>query len=454
MNRQPPDHSPDNPNNEDNNEDDDLFIMSDTHDEDTLYTHERLENKINILKRLTEISIVLNSTLKPKRLLEHIMDAAAEITNAQSASVLLWNSKTNELRFAATTTDIRGQELIGKPVPLEDSIAGKIWTEQKVLRVNNVQSEPKHYDKFDSVIDFQTQSILGVPLVSRNHPIGVLEVVNKRQLPWTEDDANYISILAAQAAVAIEGAQLVTALQKANEELSQLDKLKNDFIAIASHELRTPLGVILGYASFLQETEDHQVSEHASKVVGSAIQLRHIIEDLTNLRYIQANESDLRRDNIVLRDLLMDIQHDILSLSEAQGHRMRFNLPPEEIVVYVDRVRMGMVLSNLLNNSLRFTPQGGSILVSVETRDNREAWISITDNGIGIEETQLERIFEKFYQVEDHMTRKHGGLGIGLSIAKALTEAHGGRIWAKSGGLGQGATFTIALPLATNGSHS
>jgi GAF domain-containing protein len=158
------------------------------------------------------------------------------------------------------------------------------------VQVNNVHDDPRHYRKIGTTRGFETRSILGVPMTAKDRPIGVLEVLNKRTLPWTGDDRSYMSILAAQAAVAIESARLVERLRKANQELNELDKLKNDFIAIASHELRTPLGVILGYASFLQDTSEGAVNEHATKVMNSALQLRRIIEDMTSLRYLKAKQ--------------------------------------------------------------------------------------------------------------------------------------------------------------------
>jgi signal transduction histidine kinase len=283
---------------------------------------------------------------------------------------------------------------------------------------------------------------------SRNRVIGVLEAVNKRQPPWTQDDLNYLSIIAAQAAVAIEGAQMVAALQKANDELSQLDKLKSDFIAIASHELRTPLGVILGYTSFLQESQDEQVRQLASRVVTSALQLRGIIEDLTNLRYMEQKEGDLHREMIPLGEFLNEIIHDMLPLVEARRHRLQYAPPSPDLQVSIDRTRMGMALTNVLNNALRFTPENGRIIVQADVHNGGEIWVTVTDTGIGLTRDQLDRIFESFYQVEDHMTRHQGGMGIGLSIAKAMVEAHGGRIWASSGGLNHGSTFTITIPLA------
>jgi signal transduction histidine kinase len=381
-------------------------------------------------------------------MLSTLMDTAAEIVDAEAASVLLWDNTNQELRFAATTTGVAGQALIGKLVPLEGSIAGTVMHENRIVAVNNAENDPRHYSKLDQEIEFRTRSILGVPMRSKNRVIGVLEAVNKRSTPWTKDDGYYLSILAAQAAVAIEGAQMVAALQKANDELSQLDKLKSDFIAIASHELRTPLGVILGYASFLQDATDPEVQTHAGKVVASALQLRRIIEDLTNLRYLEQHQSELYREHVAINEFVRDAVQEIAELSTAKGHRLAYQPLPENVYVSVDRSRMSMALINVLNNAVRFTPDYGHIGVEIELRGKREVWIHVHDNGVGIPKDQLARIFDRFVQVEDHMTRTNGGLGIGLSIAQALVEAHGGRIWASSPGANQGATFTIALPVA------
>jgi signal transduction histidine kinase len=416
-------------------------------DPDSLQQYiQQLEAKVNSLMRLVEISTVLNSTLRLKPLLSTIMDSAAEIVDAEAGSVLLWDAKTQELRFAATNTGKSGEKLIGKPVPLEGSIAGTVLRENRVVVVDDVRRDPRHYKKMDRESDFETRSVLGVPMRSKARVIGVLEAVNKRRLPWTQEDVNYMTILAAQAAVAIESAQMVTALQKANEELSQLDKLKSDFIAIASHELRTPLGVILGYASFLQEATDEEVRALASKVVNSALQLRRIIEDLTNLRYLEEKATDLDIEKVVLRDFLQSAIHDVRELAEARRHTLVFNEPPPHLRVAIDVIRMGMAVTNVLNNALRFTPDGGTITIDAEVRGQQVA-VMVHDNGVGIARENLERIFERFVQVEDHMTRTTGGMGIGLSIARALVEAHGGKIWASSPGLNQGSTFTITMPL-------
>lgn len=407
-----------------------------------------IDRKVDILTHLAQTSAVLNSTLELKPLLAYLMDTAADITDCEAASVLLWDSKRRELYIAATTSSSDDLHLVGQSVPLEGSIAGTVMRSQECLKVENAHADPRHYRKLDNTKGFETRSILAVPLTAKDRTIGVLEVLNKRQLPWADDDVTYLSILADQAAVAIRSAQLMVELRKANEELSELDKLKNDFIAIASHELRTPLGVILGYASFLQEMSDGEVSEHATKVVNSALQLRGIIEDLTNLRYLKEGETTITRGYVGVNTLLDDMLGDVMTMGDARGHRLEVIHSPEDLLLYVDPVRITMALTNVLNNAIRFTPNGGHIVVEASRHSKDEAWITVTDDGIGLHHSHLERIFDEFYQLEDHMTRRHGGLGIGLSIARALVAANGGRIWASSDGLGQGATFTLALPLA------
>lgn len=414
---------------------------------------EQLEEKVAMLTRLLDVTAVLNSALlstssRVDTLLTYLMDVAADITGCEAASVLLWNGNTQELFFAATTSNNAGAtSLIGKPVPLDNSIAGTILREKRVIQVDETHSDPRHYSKVDEELEFVTRSLLGVPMIAKQKVIGVLEVVNKRQLPWTEADQTNLMLLAEEAAVAIDVAQMVVALRKANTELSELDKLKSDFIAIASHELRTPLSVILGYASFLQEERDEAVSAHATKVMESALQLRRIIESMINLRYLKQNPSDLKRENILISNLLHDIERDAQTLIDPAKHALRF-YNEQDGYISIDRARMIMAMTNILSNAASFTPEGGTITIEARQPNDREAWISITDTGIGLEEDKLERIFEEFYQVEDHMIRHHGGLGIGLSITRALVRAHGGRIWASSPGLNQGTTFTVALPLA------
>jgi signal transduction histidine kinase len=398
------------------------------------------------LSRLVEISLTLNSTLDLDQLLKFIIKTAADVLDCEAASILLFDEKREEL-FFATSSDSDLKQLAEIPVPIEGSIAGSIFRENQPLMINNVQADPRHFSQVGKQLDFNPRSLLGVPMRIRSNVTGVLEALNKRGGEFNDDDVHLLSVIASQAAVAIHNARLVQALQKAYTELSRLDKLKSDFIAIASHELRTPLGVILGYATFLKEDARGDLTEHAEIVLNSAIKLRGLVEDMTNLNLMHVGETHLELQNVSIQSILQAACKEIQVASEAKGQKLFQQMPDEGITVNADPNKLERVFSNILNNAVRFTPEGGEVRVLVQP-EQREVWIVIKDNGVGIPANELENIFDEFYQVEDHRTRRHGGLGLGLSIARGLIILHNGRIWAESEGIGRGVSLKVVLPLA------
>jgi GAF domain-containing protein len=225
------------------------------------------------LAQLVRISVTLNSTLDPAELLRYIIEKAAELLGCEAASILLYDERRAQLYFT-TATGSDTNKLAEIPVPLEGSIAGSVFRENRPMVINNVANDPRHFTGVGQKVQFQSRSLLAVPMRIRSQVTGVLEALNKRAGDFNDNDMRLLSVIASQAAVAINNAHLVQALQQANEELSRADKLKSDFMAIASHELRTPLGVILGYATFLKEDAKGELSEHANMVLTSALRLR------------------------------------------------------------------------------------------------------------------------------------------------------------------------------------
>ncbi len=404
-----------------------------------------LERRVAALERILKISQILISTLQLEPLLQTITQAATELTDTEASSIMLVDKNTGELRFEAVSGSKR-EEVKRVTVPLEGSIAGWIVREGKPLVISDVRQDPRFYAQVDETTDFETRSILGVPLQVRGKVIGVLEALNKTgDGIVTQDDMHTLSTLAAHAAIAIENARLVTDIQKAYEELSELDRLKSDFVAIVSHELQTPLTVILGYASFLKEEATGAASEQLDAVMRSALRLRSLIDDVINLRHIETGEAELELEHLSLNELVTAIMTEFASLAEARKQSVSIELASQPPMVEADRQKLHLVLANLLSNAIKFTPEGGRIQVEVETRGN-EVWVSVRDTGIGIPPRKQERIFDRFYQVEPSLTRRFGGMGLGLSIAKGMVELHGGRIWVESVE-GMGSSFTFALPL-------
>lgn len=397
------------------------------------------------LARLVEISRILNSATNVDRLLHYIIKQAASLTNAEAASILLLDPHTQQLHFRASSNAGHG-DMANIPVPLDSSIAGAILTENRPMLIRDVRQDPRWNPAASQSIQFETKSILGVPMHDvKRQPIGVLEALNKQDGSFTREDAKTLVILADIAGVAIERARLSESLQHAYEELNELDQLKTDFIAVASHELRTPLSVIMGYVSFLQEEANEETASQLDSVMGAAIHLRDLIQAMLNLRYVDAGETTLKLAPINFVQLSQEIMVTARETAVTKHQIINANLPITPLRVKADKSVLEVAINNLMNNAIRFTPNGGEININLKQQGS-EAWFSIKDNGIGIPEDKIERIFNRFYQLEPALVREHGGLGIGLSIAKDLVEMQNGRIWAESVE-NQGSTFTIALPL-------
>ncbi len=243
--------------------------------------------------------------------------------------------------------------------------------------------------------------------------------------------------------------RMEAALQAQNARLQELDTLKSSFISTVSHELRTPLASILGYAEFLEDgiggplTSDQQC--FVSQIHLGAKRLEALVDDLLDFARLEAGALRLNCQEEELRQQVREVVASFTPLAESKQIALEVGLPDQELPLRMDGMRISQVLTNLLSNAFKFTPPGGRIRVALSAHD-QEVKLSVEDSGIGISREHLPYLFERFYQVDPSFTRVHGGAGLGLPIAKALIEAHGGRIGAESQ-VGQGARFWFTLPL-------
>lgn len=404
-----------------------------------------LDNKR--LLRMVEISRTLNSETHLDLLLSQIIKEAAGLTNAEAASIFLLDPRTRQLRLTASSNPLPANTT-HLPISLDNSIAGAVVKANRPMYIQDVSQDPRWNQQIDVAIDFQTKSILGVPMRNANkQPVGVLEAINKLGEPhFSRDDFETMVVLADIAGVAVEKARLITELEQVNAELAELDELKSNFIAIASHELRTPLSVILGYVSFLRDEASPDMAGRMDSVLEAALHLRTLIQDMLNLRYVDAGETAVDRTHVDFGQLVRDTNPQTYETAVARQQQISLAISPTPLPVFIDRSMIEVVLGNLLDNAVQFTPQNGRIHITVQAQGS-EVWFSIKDSGPGIAEAHLSRIFKRFYQVESPLHRNHGGLGLGLSIAKELVELNHGRIWAESIE-GIGSEFFVSFPLA------
>jgi CheY-like chemotaxis protein/nitrogen-specific signal transduction histidine kinase len=242
----------------------------------------------------------------------------------------------------------------------------------------------------------------------------------------------------------------MTGRKHVEDLLREADRRKDEFLATLSHELRNPLAPIRNALEVMRRTgRDAAVSDRALGIMERQLQqLVRLTDDLLDVSRITRNRVELRRERIDLRSVVRGAVETIEPLSEAAGHTVTVDLPNQPLWVYADFTRLAQAFSNLLNNAVKYTDRGGRISVSA-TVDGREAVVTLSDTGIGIDPKVLPFIFDMFMQVDQGPSRSRSGLGIGLTLARRLIELHEGRIEVSSDGSGAGTTFRVRLPLVT-----
>jgi histidine kinase len=244
-----------------------------------------------------------------------------------------------------------------------------------------------------------------------------------------------------------ELAQLGIRFNQMAEALNQVESMRRRLIADVSHELRTPLTAIKGYMEGLMDgvlPADHETFQ---QIHAEAERLNRLVDDLQELSRVEAHAYPLDVRPVDVPSLLRTVTKRLTSQAESKRISLDLDVDPNLPRVLADEDRVIQMLTNLIGNALQYTPEGGKVAI-IATQVDDEIQISVRDSGIGIPPQHIQHIFDRFYRVDKSRSRRAGGgSGIGLTIARALVEAYGGRIWAESTGEGQGSTFTFTLPI-------
>jgi signal transduction histidine kinase len=242
-------------------------------------------------------------------------------------------------------------------------------------------------------------------------------------------------------------------LERANRRLQEMDRLKSELLANVSHELYTPLNIILGFSQALLDGLHGSLSEEQSRLVeniqGSGRRLKSSFDDLTDMAKLSANEVVIHPQEVPLEPLVNGMQALIERSAGEKEIDINVELEPRVETVWADEAKLKRMLYELLSNAVRFTPPKGQISLRTflhPTEHPDELHLQVADTGIGIPLDELEEIFDPFQQVDSSLSRRYGGLGLGLAVVRHYAELHGGRVWAESEP-GHGSTFTLALPL-------
>lgn len=236
-------------------------------------------------------------------------------------------------------------------------------------------------------------------------------------------------------------------LQIHAQALKDADRRKDEFLATLAHELRTPLAPLRNGLDLLQRNPNGEKAGDIRNMMDrQLVHLVRLIDDLLDVSRVSQGKIELRKEPVRIDEIVRSATEASRPLIDGAGHRLNIELSENALWVEGDEIRLSQAMSNLLNNAAKYTPAGGSITVGVRVEANR-AVISVTDTGVGIPEDMQAKVFQLFTQIDDHLQRSQGGLGIGLALVRQLVEMHGGSVEAYSAGPGTGSQFTIKLPL-------
>ncbi len=379
--------------------------------------------------RLIEISRDLASTLDLDTLLDDIVRASADITHAEAASILLYDDTSRQLYFQVAT-NIDEPTMRGLVVPLEKSIAGWIVTNRKSVRIDDAHKDLRFFSDVEQTVGYETKSLLGIPLITKNKVVGVLEVINKKRGRFTDPDESMLTVLGAQAAVAIENARLFQ---------------QSDLIAEFVHELRTPLAS-LSTATYLllrPEMSREQRDQIVNNIHNETLRLNSLASSFLDLARLESGRVQFRKTRFSLADLLYECRDVMMTKAQETNVQIRIDVPNDMPLMEADRDKIKQVVLNLISNAIKYNRGNGSVIITGNF-DEAEQSIIVQDTGVGIPEEAIPHLFEKFYRVREH-ENKASGTGLGLSISKQIVQGHNGSLEVKSK-MGVGTSFTVHLP--------
>jgi signal transduction histidine kinase len=385
---------------------------------------------LNQYINLLEIARDLASTLDLESLLNKIVLVAADLTDAEEASILLYDHKNNELRFAAASNVDENPELKHLVVP-QDSIAGWTALHQEPVFVPDVHEDNRFSDLVEKAIEFKTNSIIAVPLITRNQLIGVLEVINKRQNLFSSDDLELLQTLSAQAAVAIQNSRLFE---------------QSDLISDLVHELRTPLSSIGTIAYLLKQDNLSQPRklELIDTIQSETTRLNNMVTSFLDVVRMEAGMIQFELEVFDFNELLKDCLFMMLPAANDNNITVLYHIPDQPIKIEADKEKIKQVLINLISNAIKYNRKNGKIWIKYNIV-KKQFEFHIKDNGIGIDEEEKQKLFSKFFRskfVENNIS----GTGLGLSICKQIIDNHNGNIWMQSE-KSKGSIFSFSLPL-------
>lgn len=432
-------------------------------------SNELFSEQADMVDMINRLGQMLAAEPDLKRIVQALTDAATEVTRAQFGS-FFYNvlDEKGESYMLYTLSGVPREHFAHFPMPRATDLFGPTFRGDGTILSSNVKNDPR-YGKNSPYFGMPkghlpVVSYLAVPVISRSGEVfGGLFFGHSSEGVFNERDARVCEGLAGQAAIAMDNARLIDEIRREQVKSKELyereqearlhaetaNRMKDEFLAIVSHELRSPLNAILGWTSVVRggNLHEEELESALETIERNARTQAQLIEDILDYERIVTGKIKLNVQEVDL-DRVVHLAVDVVRPAiESKEIKLQIVLDTAQRPVMGDPDRLQQVIWNLLSNAVKFTPRGGKIQVQLK-HVNSHVQVVVSDTGQGIELDFLPYVFERFRQGDTKTTRKHGGLGLGLAIAKHIVELHGGAIHAQSEGTGKGSTFSFSLPVA------
>lgn len=439
---------------------------------------DKLSNSNQELARsLYQLNVLYNTsskfagTLDKKKLIDIMVDGMDKSLSFSLACALTFRSEKEPVLIIHSLYKISDRLL--EALKLRATLNYKAIFEKREmpfeLEIKNLKIE-KHIKHAIKEFDFSVLRCDSMfsPIVLSENFFGFIEIF--REAEFSTEDATCFQTLAQQVSLPLKSASLYEEIKRNNQKLERLERLKSEFISIVSHELRTPLTAIKNSLDIMLSGKSGALTDTMDKFMNMAkrnvVRLSGIINDLLDLSKIEAGKMDFKFDMTTIIPVIEDVKNNLDTMAKEKGLTLSMQLNDDNAYIYADPHRLEQVLTNLISNAIKFTPEGGKIDIRTQVIDAKDInyveifdnefkqlrgqylQVCVKDNGIGISKENLAHVFDKFAQIENSLSRKVGGSGLGLPITRQLLEAHNGTIWCNSKP-DKGSSFYFVIPIAT-----
>ena len=404
------------------------------------------ERRRHEAQALTEIARLLAEVMDPRALAQRIADSVRLLLeDTAAAAVYSFESPADEARAVAVSAETGAQFPWTRVLPPGVGVVARAVAERRTVVVPDVLAYPDagYPDDVRARLEAsEFRALMAIPLVAHDHVLGALGVGARTGRRFDAREIALLSAFADHAAVSFHNARVFTAAEQANRS-------KDDFLAILSHELRTPLTAILGWVRLLLRglLSEPKATEALEAIDRNTRLQARLINDLLDVSRIVTGKLDVEHQPVHLAALVYEVLGTARQDAHARALLAEPAIDPDAGPVIGDRVRLQQIVTNLVSNAVKYTRRGGRVDVTLR-RAGEHVELVVADSGEGIAAADLPLIFERFHQVDASTTRRHGGLGLGLTIVRHLVELHRGSVHVESPGRGQGTTFTVRLPRA------